>query len=612
MFGTKAKNAVAWLVLVLGMVCLTAPSAWAATNPFKLSGVIAGVVTDASGIPQMGASVTLYSRQERLFERSLTDERGTFKFIGLFPDLYSIKVTLATFVPALKKNILVQPGMRSMLNVNLSTLFSNIQFAYPPLENGSLMSDEWKWVLRSASPMRPVLRFAGDALGGDALAKDTKDTTASNHQRSSVFSDTRGILKVSAGDGPLVTGIGNEADMGTAFALATSLYGNNMLQVSGNVGYGAQTGVPTASFRTSYSRSFGGANPEVSVTMRQLFLPGRVASGLGGSDSQLPMLRSMAASLDDRTQLTDELSLQYGFTLNSVTFLDHVNYASPYVRMAYDLGDGALIEFAYTSGDARPDLAGADRQDADLQRDLNSLGLFPRVSLLAARPKIQRGQEFEMAYTRKLGSRTVQASVYRESVTNAALSIVAPAGFYANGDILPDLLTGTSTFNAGNYQSTGYTGSLTQNLGDHASAMVIFGSMGALTADNRELVSDSPDELRAMIHAGRKSAATARFNATSPWTGTHMIASYQWTDNNRWAMPGHLYSTQAVRPMPGLNLYIKQPIPRFASLPWRMEATADLRNLLAQGYLPLGMAGGQQVLLVQTPRSFRGGLSFIF
>ena len=56
----------------------------------------------------------------------------------------------------MKKDILVQPGMRSVLNVNLNTLFSSIQFAYPPIENGSLMTDEWKWVLRSASATRPV------------------------------------------------------------------------------------------------------------------------------------------------------------------------------------------------------------------------------------------------------------------------------------------------------------------------------------------------------------------------------------------------------------------------------------------------------------------------
>ena len=44
----------------------------------------------------------------------------------------------------------------------------------------------------------------------------------------------------------------------------------------------------------------------------------------------------------------------------------------------------------------------------------------------------------------------------------------------------------------------------------------------------------------------------------------------------------------------------------------RVEAVADLRNLLAQGYLPLMMSGGQQVLLVDSPRSFRGGLAFTF
>jgi hypothetical protein len=370
--------------------------------------------------------------------------------------------------------------------------------------------------------------------------------------------------------------------------------------------------VPTAAFRTSYSRNMGGGSPEVSVTMRQLFLPGRLGSALGGSESAMPMLRSMAASFDDRSQLTDELSVQYGFTLNSISFLDHLNYASPYARLTYALGEGAELEFAFTSGDARPDLGGNSRQDADLQRDLNTLGVFPRISLRDARPRIQRGQNFELTYLRKVGSRTFRVSTYRESVTNAALSIVAPAGMYSSGDVLPDLFTGTSIFNAGDYQSNGYTAAVTQNLGDQVTATILYGSMGALTAGNREIVSADPDELRSMIRAGRKQAATARVTATSPWTGTHMIASYQWTADHRWAMPGHLYSTQAVRPMPGLNLYIRQPIPGLGILPWRVEATADLRNLLAQGYLPIGVTGGQQVLLVETPRSFRGGLSFIF
>src|SRR5262249_23584238 len=207
--------------------------------------------------------------------------------------------------------------------------------------------------LRSATPTRPVLRFTTDAL-----AKNTKTPS----HRSAVFSGTRGVLRVSAGEGPLSSGIGTEADLGTAFALATSLYGNNMLQVSGNVGYGSQTGVPSAAFRTSYSRNMAGGTPEVSLTMRQLFLSGRVSSTLGGNASVLPMLRSMSASFDDRTDLTDGLTAQYGFTINSVSFLDRLTYASPYFRLAYAAGKNGEIEVAYTSGDARPDLAGKSRQ----------------------------------------------------------------------------------------------------------------------------------------------------------------------------------------------------------------------------------------------------------
>src|SRR6516165_9325532 len=301
----RTHNTVASLVLA-GMVCLSGPGARAAT-PVKLAGAITGFVTDPGGVPQMGAAVFLFNRQERQFQRAITDERGVFRFMGLSPDLYSVKVTLASYVPALKKGILVQPGMASVLNVNLNTLFSSIQFAYPPIDSSSLMTDEWKWVLRSAGPTRPVLRFNGDALA----------TNGPHSHRAAVFSDTRGVFKVSAGEGSLSSGVANEADLGTAFALATSLYGNNMVQVSGNLGYGSQTGVPTAAFRTSYSRNMNGGSPEVSVTMRQLFMPGRLGASLGGNESALPMLRSMSASFDDRTQLTDELAVQYGFTLNS-------------------------------------------------------------------------------------------------------------------------------------------------------------------------------------------------------------------------------------------------------------------------------------------------------
>jgi len=72
-----------------------------------------------------------------------------------------------------------------------------------------------------------------------------------------------------------------------------------------------------------------------------------------------------------------------------------------------------------------------------------------------------------------------------------------------------------------------------------------------------------------------------------------------------------MFSTQSARPEPGLNIVVHQPIPKFSGLPGKLEASAELRNLLAQGYLPISV-GSQSILLVNTPRSFRGGLAFVF
>jgi hypothetical protein len=189
--------------------------------------------------------------------------------------------------------------------------------------------------------------------------------------------------------------------------------------------------------------------------------------------------------------------------------------------------------------------------------------------------------------------------------------MLAPGGLYASGDTLPDLFSRHSTFNAGDYDTSGFTASVTQKLGDHVSATVLYGALGSLTVEDRELTSESPDELRAMIRASRRHTTTLRGSAVSPWTGTQVVASYQIADA-RIVTRGHLYSTRGLRPEPGLNVYLRQPVPSFLLLPWRMEATAELRNLRAQGYLPISLADGRRLLLVQSPRSFRGGLSFIF
>src|SRR5579872_4133149 len=118
-------------ILATALVCSALPSP--AIAPAKLSGGISGTVHDAIGVPQMGATVLLFTHEDRLFARLLTDEKGNFSFLSLMPDVYSLRVTLRSYVPVFRDNIVVQPGMRSVLNVNLTTLFSTIQLITPPV-----------------------------------------------------------------------------------------------------------------------------------------------------------------------------------------------------------------------------------------------------------------------------------------------------------------------------------------------------------------------------------------------------------------------------------------------------------------------------------------------
>ena len=76
-------------------------------------------------------------------------------------------------------------------------------------------------------------------------------------------------------------------------------------------------------------------------------------------------------------------------------------------------------------------------------------------------------------------------------------------------------------------------------------------------------------------------------------------------------MPGHLYLTQKALPETGWNMSVRQPLPAISGVPGRIELTGEMRNMLAQGYMPLEV-GTRRLLLIQSPRAMRGGLSFIF
>jgi len=369
-----------FVIGILAAMLVPAPVVFAGD---ALSGSIAGFVRDARGVPQMGASVLLFNRSERLLEQAITNERGIFGFDALPPDLYSVRVSLASFVPAVRQKIAVQPGMQSLLYVDMASVLSSIELVYAAPGQGALMSDEWKWTLKASSSTRPVLRILPDYSVSDPNRRDSA--------AGSMFSDTRAVLSLSAGDaGSLggMSGMSSESDLGTAFAVATSMLGRNQLKVSGNFGYNAGSTMPMAGFRTSYSREESG--PEVAVTMQQVYLPMRsgFAPSVGLADGA-PALRTLSVAVHDSIALDDNVRLEYGASLDSVTFLNDSNYVSRFARFTNDLGAPGRIQLAYSSGappvqlmvpatsSSAPD---HNNDAAALMQDLAALALLPRVS----------------------------------------------------------------------------------------------------------------------------------------------------------------------------------------------------------------------------------------
>ncbi len=163
----------------------------------------------------------------------------------------------------------------------------------------------------------------------------------------------------------------------------------------------------------------------------------------------------------------------------------------------------------------------------------------------------------------------------------------------------------SSVFNIGRYARHGYTASVTEQLSEHFSATLAYGRGGVLLTDGRTLETTNPDELRSRIRSGQRHWARGRIAGITPVIGTRFAASYEWTDHAS-LVPGHVYLTQKSYPETGLNIRLRQPLPSFGSLPGRIEATAELRNLLAQGYLPIALSDGRRLILSNSPRGLRG------
>ncbi|MBV9300978.1 MAG: TonB-dependent receptor [Acidobacteriaceae bacterium] len=578
-----------------------------------LTGNLLGSVVDASGTPQMGASVQLFNRYERLIAKTLTTPDGRFAFADLPADLYTVRVSLASFLPASRDKIAVKAGTDSLLQIHLATLFSSVELTYAVPTGG--MSEDWKWVLRSSPATRPITRL---------LDEDPDSASAQLHPR--IFSGTHAMVSLSGGDGGLIDSDSAQPDLGTGFVLSTNVMGKNQLQLGGS--FGQNTGLGSAmGLCAIYSRDANGGfgePPEVTFTLSQFALmEGQLAGqnpviGMAGS---IPPVRTMSLSIYQVADPTENLHLEYGATGESVDYLQHTTRVSPFARATVGMGRFGEVIAAYSDG-GRPDeltahqLVRAAAEDSpqdfgdDLTGPANTLARLPQLSERNGRLELQRTGNYELGYDKSAGSRTYAVSAFHEDVSNGRINVAGDISVLAPGDLLSDGASMTSTYNVGRYSRNGYLASVDQRVTQSLDLAIAYGRMGGFTADSGRDPATWGTEGKFLDHTNHN-LASANLRARAPVSGTQISASYGWVETGA-VVPRHMFTTQNIYAQPGFNIIIRQPLPAPFGMPGRLELTADLHNLLAQGYLPLYATDGRRLLIIQSPRAIRGGLNFIF
>jgi Carboxypeptidase regulatory-like domain len=556
-------------VLMLG---LSLP-AWSADRP----GTISGYVRGASGIPQMGAVVEVLGAAAQTL-KVFTDENGFYSAAGLLPGVYNLKVSAPAFLPALREHVGLHAGSSAVVNVTLNTIFQAIQIApaRTPAED-----DDWKWVLRSVSN-RPILRMVNDHTAdrrSPALATESAKADR----------ELRGTLSFLAGSPS--EGFGSASDMSTGFSMEKSIFSSDTVGLRGNVGYGSNA--PSSVLRASYRHKMdNGSEPSFAVTMWNLPAP----------DLALHGLQSLALTTSDELRLGDVVELKFGSELQTIQFMGRVTTFRPFGTADLHLSPNTVLEYGYATSEPGNRLdKGFESEPGDVSESA------PHVSMTAYSTTVEHAHHQELSLSHRIGKNNLQLAAYTDRVSDPALIGVGEFST-EHGNVLPDLYSGTFTYQGNGFHTQGmrlvlqrqFTSELTGTF-DYE-----YGGVLDLATPNVSLANVSQSSV-----SRKRQSVAGKVTGTVPKSNTHWMASYRLI-NGEALTPIDMFNASAGRADPYLNLFFRQPIPGTGFFPGHIEAIVDLRNLLAQGYVPVLGHDGHTVYLVQSAKTVSGGVAFTF
>lgn len=551
-------------------------------------GSLKGVVKGPMGQPAAGVAVALRSVGSMLpLERkTLSDLKGQFQFLSLFPGAYTLQAVGAEPWNIISKELVIAPGNNDPLIIHLSDIFA-VTFKPPRIttEREDPTNDA-KWVLRTSRATRPILRFN----------EVTSVAVVSNNSCLDPALPFRGILEISSANDSGVTGLDTNP-FNSAFAFIHSFSPSTQLLVAAGVGF---SGSNQTSLRSSLNMRWDDNHrATVSLGLRQFGLPllntseiSQTLNALADGHATVPQIQNFLVSLDleDKYRLNDQVEVMAGVTFDHIESIRTKNLIRPRVGFSMNLTPvWTLHALAMNTTTERA------RTFTLPEGETITLPSAARMSISPDSANAEAVNHFELALERALSPHTRMIfDTYYDQFSNRAL-----------------LLSNLDSVNVGRSSPAGYSLVLLSHPRKSVSASFGYSYVGGLEVTEP---ADSTLDFRRMgselLRTRYYHVASVSLSFEVPRTQTQITALYRQVGGSPITLldpfQQSFYASE-----PGLNFQISRSLPNFMVLPGRMEAHADFRNLFAQG-ASRHSTGLPIAFLSQQPRVIRGGLSFKF
>lgn len=571
------------LVLAAAFSCLSASSALAQLKPAQ--GNLSGLVRDAAGTPQLGASVQVVAEGTPSATPLdfLTNTQGLFRSEKLAPGLYTVRVTLAGFLPTLEKHVRVSANLTTLVRIQLASMFASLEGLRRAPTSGAAEADDWKWVLRSGAATRPVLEW----LERDPLSAVAVD------ENSVPVETVHGRVEITDGARKPGSVSNLPASPATMFAYDQRIGDAGRLLLAGLVSY--DTDSPAGGIATVWLPTGSlGAGPHTAIVMRESKL-----SEMG------PSFRGVRVDQGGTLALGDAAVLKYGGEYVLVGLGKPASALRPRMELDARLSDEWQASLIFASMPVGPEpLEAMDGEAANgLAAALNELDAFPVLMWRAGRPVLESGFHEEVAVQRKLGGGKGKLQVAAFHDDNSHTAVFGRGNNLPAADFFQDVYSNGFAYDGGSSSSWGGRAVYQEKISDNVELTALYAFAGALTSS-----SAAAGPLREMLRTTGRQSAGVRVSRKVNRFGTRVTTGYDWVSGTALTRVDS-FGESLFDMEPFLHVGVHQRLPKFG--PGRWEANAECDNLLAQGYVSINTQDGHMTLMPAF-RTFRGGLSLQF